>query len=956
MKSMPKPSQRHVAEVSNQYLGYTVKNVKVNNNDTFITNEPAKRKRVLTDIKHALLEATSLRAAVAFVTKSGIISLYQALKDFTERGGKAQIVASDYLTFTQPEALELLLTIPNVEVKLLQNVNYHGKLYIFENSLKQTKVIVGSSNLTQSALSTNAEMNFMFSDGDERVTEATIEFAKIWQNASELNSSTLSQYVSRYELARKTNTQNVIQVKAFTPNELQKTALANLAQARKMGKRRGLVVSATGTGKTVLSAFDVRQFQAKRALFLVHRTTIARKSMETYRTILKDQYSFGLVGGGEDQWSEDFVFGTVQTLARPENLNRFASDHFDYIVIDETHRAAAESYQKVIEYFSPKFLLGMTATPERSDNQNIFEVFDNNIVCDIRLQDALDTDILCPFHYFGIAELTTADEQTATINELNHTERFAHMLTQSQKLGADTSTIKALCFVSRIEEAQAFEQYLQSQNIPAKSLSGKDSESTKQQAIEALEAGELQYVITVDIFNEGVDIPSINQILMARPTQSAIVFVQQLGRGLRKHVDKEYLTVIDIVGNYDNNFLIPIALYGDRTRNKDNLRRLLRSEETLLPGASTIAFDRIAKERIFKAIQTSPKIGIRELKNEYQLIRAKTGTSPTMMSIREHGDISPYLFTQQAKINSLHEFARKYDAEYAVSAGEFLMLGVLIKAILDGKQVFEAIALRSLLQKSHLDYPSLRKDCQHSLGIDLTPRKYLAVLNLLSLHYENPELSKQYQMIETSQGDDDELPVAKSGHAISTLNQSQIYLLEDAIENALAEYQSLLKIGRICDGFVVGAKYTYKETFKILDWDKNPNPQNIGGYFYNRTTMDCAIFINYNKQEDIAASTQYHDYFVDRQRFHWTSKNRRSLNSPEIKALLDQAKNNLRVPLFIRKEAKSEGSARYYVGEMTVIPNTAKETSVGGLKAVSLEFMLDEPVPMQLYRHLVDNV
>ena len=947
---MPNNNVNQIQEVSRAYQ-YAQSVSTKQTSDKFVTNNPVAKKRVLTEVKQALSRAVQFDSAVAFITKSGVISLFQALSDFVEKGGNARIVASDYLHFTQPAALEMLMKMQGVNVRLLQGVQYHGKLYLF-NGAENAQVLVGSSNITQAALSKNDEINFLFSDGDERVNQARQQFERIWTSATPLNKELLNAYSLKYEGQKRKAVERVVQLPSFTPNDLQKAALENLRRSREVGKNKGLVVSATGTGKTVLSAFDVRQSKAKSALFLVHRSTIAKKSMETYQTILKGQYSFGLVGANSEDWDADFLFGTVQTVAREENLARLDTFRFDYIVIDETHRASAASYQRIVAHFKPKFLLGMTATPERTDSQNIFEIFDNNIVCDIRLQDALATDILCPFHYFGIADLTNDNNDPLNLGDLTHTRRFEHIYNNSCKFGTDESPIKALCFLSRVDEAEAFALFLVKNGERAIALSGSSSETQKQEAISQLEDGLLSYIVTVDIFNEGVDIPSVNQIIMARPTQSAIVFVQQLGRGLRKADNKEYLTVIDIVGNYDNNFLIPIALYGDRSRNKDTLRRLLRSEEALLPGESTISFDRIAKERIFKAIQTSPKIGIRELKTEYSLVKAKTGTHPTLMSIRQHADLSPLLFCRQTNIKSLHEFACKYDKQYAESElgkTHFPLLGLLINEALDGIHGFEPLALQFILCDGEIDYELLNKTSLEKWGFDISLNRFKAVFNVLNLSYGQPTVYEEFDVIDSSTDG----TVHFAGKHLKAMNPLHKKLLKDAIDNALAEFETRREIGRYVAGFIVGSKYTYKETFRILGWDKNPNPQNVGGYFYSRKTNDLAIFVNYDKSEDISETTQYHDYFISPTRFHWTTKNQRSLNSPEVLALLDQDKTNLRVPLFIRKEAKSEGSARYYIGELRVIKGSEKTIMVGGKKAVSMELELDQAIPDKLYNHLV---
>lgn len=234
-----------------------------------------------------------------------------------------------------------------------------------------------------------------------------------------------------------------------------------------------------------------------------------------------------------------------------------------------------------------------------------------------------------------------------------------------------------------------------------------------------------------------------------------------------------------------------------------------------------------------------------------------------------------------------------------------------------------------------------------TFNLALSVDQFKATANALSLRYGAPRGHEDYSVINPNSFESDA--------DIIKLNSQQRVLLNDAIENALAEYSTRLKIGRYALGFVVGAKYTYKETFRILGWDKNPNPQNVGGYFYNRSTNDCAIFINYNKEDDIVESTQYNDFFVNRSRFHWTTKNNRTIQSPEVQALLNQDTNQLRVPLFIRKEAKSEGSARYYIGELKMIKGSERPTMIGGKKAVTIEFELDEPVPQKLYQHLISS-
>ena len=920
-----------------------------------VGNRLGSQARVLTALKQALQTSERFTAAVAFITQSGVASVYQALLDLTERGGTARFVASDYLNFTQPDALRKLAAIPGVEVRLIQGTSYHGKLYHFEQKKRET-FIVGSSNLTQNALSVNDELNYLYSGGSNatEIKNGREQIDRLWAAATPLSKKLLDDYDRAFRKAwaqRTAANEPVVNLALFSPNELQKRALQELKRLRNAGGTRGLIVSATGTGKTVLSAFDVRQMNAKSALFLVHRSTVAKKSLSTFKSILGPVGKFGLVGAGQNDWDSDYLFSTVQTVSKPESLEKLGIHRFDYIVIDETHRAASSSYQRLIEHFQPKFLLGMTATPERTDGQDIFSVFHNNIVCDIRLKDALQEKILCPFHYYGISEIEVGgqslDEQ-ADITALSRPARFHHLLSASQQYGADSTPIRSLVFMSRVDEANAFVVYLTGAGHAAVALSGNSTETEKENAIGQLESGNLEYIVTVDIFNEGVDIPSVNQLLLARPTQSAIVFIQQFGRGLRTHPGKDYLTVIDIVGNYENNYLIPIALYGDRSQNKDTLRRLMRSEETFIPGPSTVSFDRVTKERIFDAIKKAPNLGIKQLKDEYSLVKAKTGRFPTLMALREHGELDPIRFSQTSSIKSLHDFAIKYDRDYTdyVNAAPFPLMGLLMNEALDGIQCFEPLILKQLITDGTVSYANLHQDCVERFGLTVSRAQFESALRVVSLEYGYSKSFAQWRVVESGHN---------AGQGLKDLSPQQTAQLMDAIEFALASFDDRLSIGRYCDGFIVGAKYTYKETFRILCWKKNPNPQNIGGYFLSRETNDMAIFVNYHKQEDAGETVQYEDRFVSPDCFHWTTKNSRSISSPEVVALTQQSASGLRVPLFIRKEATSEGTGRYYLGELETVLGSQKTVSVGGKSAVSMDFLLDQPVPTALYRHILGS-
>ena len=361
----------------------------------------------------------------------------------------------------------------------------------------------------------------------------------------------------------------------------------------------------------------MQQVNPATCLFIVHRTTIAKAALQTFQAVFGQSRTLGLYSGATREMAADFLFCTVQTLILDQHLTAFAPDHFEYIIVDETHRSGAASYQTILAHFTPKFLLGMTATPERTDGVDIFRQFDYNIAYEIRLQQALEAQMLCPFHYFGVTDITVNDQ---LIEE------------EAAFYGTDSGCTRGLVFCCTVQECDALCAALNARGLRTVVLSGRSSEADRAAAITRLEsedaALQLDYIFTVDIFNESIDIPRPNQITLLRPTQSTIVFVQQLGRGLRQAPGKGYLTVIDFIGNYRTNYLVPIALFGDSSYNRDTLRKLMAAGSSLMPGDSTVHFNAIAKQQIYAALDKTKLDGRRDLQQKYALLKFKLGHPP----------------------------------------------------------------------------------------------------------------------------------------------------------------------------------------------------------------------------------------------------------------------------------------------------------------------------------------
>ena len=656
------------------------------------------------------------------------------------------------MNFTQPEALRQLLKFKNIELKISVNTNFHAKGYLFKKH-DYYNLIIGSSNLTGDALSTNKELNIKTS-----ATENSYIINKIKEefNNDFINSVIVDdEYIKSYEELYKNSKYRTVYQKpdngnVIKPNLMQNDALRNLVNIRANGKNKALLISATGTGKTYLSAFDVKAVEAKTFLFIVHRGNIANKAMETFKSIFGNTRTMGVFSGNKKELGADFLFSTVQTISKPENLELFNKDHFDYIVIDETHRAGAESYKRVLDYFKPGFLLGMTATPERTDGHDIFKYFDYNIAYEIRLHKALEEEMLSPFHYYGVTDISVNGQiidDNAAFDSLTSNERLDKIIEKSSFYCCDTGDVRGLVFCSKVEECKILAAEFTKRGLPSIYLSGENTEVERSNAIEQLESDnkeeKIQYIFSVDIFNEGVDIPRVNQIIMLRPTQSAIIFVQQLGRGLRKTDGKEYLTVIDFIGNYNNNFLVPIALYGDSSYNKDTIRKLMTSGSDLIPGQSTINFDRITRERIYAAIDTANLSKKKDLVKDYELLKYKLGRIPTMVDFLEHGSRDPELFVDYNK--SYYNFIKGTDSNvsYTLSSRHSKVLELFSNEINNAIRVEESIILMHLIEKGSLKIEMLKHIIKSRFGYNLTDETITSAINNLNFNFVTENYNKE---------------------------------------------------------------------------------------------------------------------------------------------------------------------------------------------------------------------
>ncbi len=937
-----------------------------------LVNQKNPPKRVLSSILQELESCDQFFISVAFVTTSGVASIINKLKELEDREIRGKILVSQYLNFTQPEALKRLLQFKNIDLRISTTGNAHSKGYIFK-SKEHFNLIIGSSNLTAQALSTNTEWNIKVSALDESgiVDEVLQAFRSDFEKGIPVTSDYILSYEEIYKSQFILNRKNKFESignseQLISPNSMQKEALANLKNLRIEGKNKALIISATGTGKTYLSAFDAKSFNPKKLLFVVHRLTIAKDTLNTFRNVFGNEKKMGLYSGNQRDLDCEFVFSTIQTISQVNHLYNFAKDHFDYIIIDETHRSGADSYLRLIKHFEPKFLLGMTATPERTDGNDIFQLFDHNIAYEIRLSRAMEEEMLSSFHYFGITDLSIANNEIENKSDFRHlvsSERVEHIIEQAKFYGSDNGITRGLVFCSRKNEAVELSELFKAKGFKTVALTGDSTEEERALSIEKIETDnlseKLDYIFTVDIFNEGIDIPKINQIIMLRPTVSAIIFIQQLGRGLRKVDGKSYLTVIDFIGNYENNYLIPITLYGDTSYNKDSLRKLISEGSRLIPGSSTINFDEITKERIYQSIDSANMLLFSELKKDYNLLKFKLGRTPMMMDFIDHGSRDPFLFVEYA--NSYFNFITKVEKEekFGLSKQQVKLLELFSKEINNSKRVEESLIIKLLIETSELSIRDLKEFVHSKYQYSISDETIKSCVS--NLNFEFVREKKGGKMLSVKEIYNLEIIDLENGNFVFSntfseyINQTEFKrFLLDSVDYSIYEFDRLFDTKKWQNGFVLYRKYSRKDVFRILNVPENPIAQNVGGYLVSPDNKHCPIFVNYQKAENISESTKYEDEFVNNKEFDWMSKSNRTLISSDVQSILGR-KGLIRLPLFIKKN-NDEGLEFYYMGDVTPKLNFIEQTTMPNdsgklLPVVKIRFNLTNQVNPNMFNY-----
>ena len=858
----------------------------------------------LDKIKDNLRRCKAFSFSVSFIKKAGLVLLFKDIEAAVERGAKGRIITSTYQNFTDIESIKSFFALQNKHDNFqchldyecfhdnhYSTLGYHSKGYLFEFE-DCYETIVGSSNITRYALLKNIEWDVVVKEDTAEVyAQALSEFEEKWSATHLLNSEIINLYANKLNFAiERWDMDYDLTVANIKPNFMQRKALKELNRYRAVGTSRALVVAAAGSGKTYLAAFDALNFSPKRLLYIVHEGSILKKSLETFADVFGNSVTYGIFSGESKEMDADFVFATNLTMCK--SLELFSKSEFDYIIIDECHHATADTYKKIINYFEPEFLLGLTATPERMDNQDVFDLFDKNVPYELRLRDAIINELVVPFKYYGIRDQLvdyglSKSEERRMIAQLASDEH-ADFISAQIEAHREAGKLKALAFCRNVTHARMMCEAM-GERYKTAYLTGRNDIGERIRAYNDLQSDEadLEILFTVDILNEGVDIPGVNMVLFLRPTESSTVFIQQLGRGLRKYDNKPYVTVLDFIGNsYKRSVQIAFAL-GSLSKNfimeKKLMQSLVRDDFEALglkDYGVEINVDDLSKEEIITYIENENFNSLSYMKQDYFNFKKYINCefAPKHMDFLNN-DCAPDL---------LRFMSIKIGGKKNVSYYNFLK-GIEEENLptFTDAQINFANYLSAML-------PLVRKheflifDCL-SRGINnLSDIEDFLMQNIEGCRKEEIEHALFYMY-------NSGFVTESSGELSLNIDIDQEFdeYVKDLISYGLTRY--LIDFGDASD-FKLWQSYRMDQVqIKFL---KNPQHNQVGTYYYDKNVI---IFASLKKDASIEERLNYNDKFLEPALFQWESMADVSASDVEKQINSDCAY------LFIRKVSTENG-------------------------------------------------
>lgn len=897
------------------------------------------------ELRKEILSSNKIDLLVSFIKWKGIRILEKELREFTNRGGKLRVITTTYIGATDAKAVDFLASLENTEIKVSYNTGnerLHAKAYLFQRDTGFHTAYIGSSNFSRSALTDGLEWNLKITTKEvgHIIDKFKKTFEAYWQNQEfesydkEIHSEKLIVALNQGKFSKDYSI--ITAIFDIKPFHYQSEVLEKLDVERNIHNRnRNLLVAATGTGKTVISAFDYKNFRSNnksaKLLFIAHRKEILQQAQATFKGVLKENDFGSLWVDGIEPLNNEYVFASVQTLNNRLKDIKLSPDYYDFIVLDEAHHGPASSYRPFLNYFKPKVLLGLTATPERMDGENILEDFCNRIAAEIRLPEALNKKLLCPFQYFGITDsidLTNvkwekgkyvASELTNLYTKNNF--RVGEIINNLEKYTNDITDVTAIGFCVTVEHAIFMTEKFNLAGLKAEYLTTRNT-NERDRIREQFRKKEINYLFVVDIFNEGVDIPEIDTVLFLRPTESLTIFLQQLGRGLRLSEGKDCLTVLDFVGNsrpeydFENKFR---ALIG---KTNTSVKKEIEDDFPHLPLGCSIVLEKKAKEIILENIKKATTLNINQLIGKIVNFQHQTTLPLTLANFIEFNNISlEMIYSKKETWSRL--------CQRAGLTEDF--------DLLNEKQVYSAISNKWLSTNSTSYFNFILKIAKQGFNIRLNDFDENGKTMLLMLYYDIWQNHGLFKSLEES--------IKAIGKNKTLVNEiiEVLELLIDKVDFKEIEislpYNQPLKLH---------ARYTRDQilaAFGLSTFEKKSS--NREGAAENKELNSEILFINLIKsEEDFSPTTMYDDYAISETLFHWQSHNAYGPETTKGLSYIRHQENNKKILLFVREKANDENGNTFgyvFIGE-AVFKNTE------GAKPMNVKWELKEPMPEYLWK------